>query len=219
MIKDVVAAGGAGLLIPAVLFALLLYATRGLFGLHGRRSQHRREFLDIWDPKRADDDIWLEVTVRHLCGTSLPAHVIRTALKHPHSTQALNELSELWQFFDYDPETRHVRWAHARHRRAFRRQLSRYWPFVRYMLLAFAAMGALYAAPHAKGFAQWVCGFLATIFGVGAFLNLWFGDAEATAAKVGEAWIARINGAPSSSTHVDIQDAPALSAAHHLPNT
>lgn len=210
MIKDVVAAGGAGLLIPAVLFALLLYATRGLFGLHGRRSQHRREFLDIWDPKRADDDIWLEVIARHLCGTSLPAHVIRTALKHPHSTQALNELSELWQFFDYDPETRQVRWARARHRRAFRRQLSRYWPFVRYMLLAFAAMGMLYVAPHAKGIAQWVCGLLTTIFGVGAFANLWFGDAEATAAKVGEAWIARINDASSCSTHVDVQETPIL---------
>lgn len=193
MIKDVVAAGGAGLLIPAVLFALLLYVTRGLFGLHGRRSQHRREFLDIWDPKRADDGIWLEVTVRHLCGTSLPAHVIHTALKHPHSSQAIYELSELWQFFDYDPETRLVRWAHARHKRVFLRQLSRIWPFVRYMLLASVAMGALYAALHTNGIAQWTCGFLTTIFGVGAFVSLWFSDGENTAARVGDAWIERIN--------------------------
>ncbi|EGD18123.1 hypothetical protein XGA_3286, partial [Xanthomonas hortorum ATCC 19865] len=44
MFKDMIAAGGPGLLIPIVLFALIIYATRGLFDLHGRRSQHRREF-------------------------------------------------------------------------------------------------------------------------------------------------------------------------------
>lgn len=50
LIKDVIAAGGPCLLIPVVLLALLFYAVRGLFGLHGRRSQNRREFLEHWDP-------------------------------------------------------------------------------------------------------------------------------------------------------------------------
>ena len=41
LIKDVLGAGGPGLLIPVVLFGLVLYAARGLFGLHGRRNQSR----------------------------------------------------------------------------------------------------------------------------------------------------------------------------------
>ena len=115
MFKDLISAGGPGLLIPVVLFALLFYAIRGLFGLHGRRSQHRREFLEHWDVKRIDDDLWLEVTIRHLYGTHLPAHVIRTAFAHPHTSQALLDLSELWPLLDYAPETRGVSWRHKRH--------------------------------------------------------------------------------------------------------
>ena len=71
--------------------------------------------LEHWDPKRIDDDLWLEVTIRHLYGTHLPAHVIRTAFAHPHTSQALIDLSGLWLFLDYDSESRSVRWRHRRH--------------------------------------------------------------------------------------------------------
>jgi len=43
------------------------------------------------------------VKIRHLYGTHLPAHVIRSVLAHPHTSQALLDLSELWDLFDYDP--------------------------------------------------------------------------------------------------------------------
>ncbi|MBB2758112.1 UNVERIFIED_ORG: hypothetical protein GGR68_002270 [Xanthomonas campestris] len=193
MFKDMIAAGGPGLLIPIVLFALIIYATRGLFDLHGRRSQHRREFLEHWDPKRADDDLWLEVTVRHLYGQPLPAHVIRTALSHPHCSQALMDLSEIWEFYQYDSDTQTVRWAHTRHKRAVRRWLNHRWSLVRYFLLASMAMGATYAAAHASGLWQWLYAVAAAVLGICAFINLWHCDAEKTAANVGEIWIKRIN--------------------------
>lgn len=193
MFKDLISAGGPGLLIPIVLFALLFYAIRGLFGLHGRRSQHRREFLEYWDPKRIDDDLWLEVTIRHLYGTHLPAHVIRIAFAHPHTSQALLDLSELWLFLDYDPETRSVRWQHKRHRNKTSRVALRFWPVLRYFLMIGAGVIAAYYATRIDGFNQWVFATFAVVMGAGALLSLWHSDAEKVAAKVGEAWIKRIN--------------------------
>lgn len=193
MFKDMIAAGGPGLLIPIVLFALIIYATRGLFDLHGRRSQHRREFLEHWDPKRADDDLWLEVTVRHLYGQPLPAHVIRTALSHPHCSQALMDLSEIWEFYQYDSDTQTVSWAHTRHKRAVRTWLNHRWSLARYFLLACLAMAATYVAANASGLSQWLYAVAAAVLGICAFINLWHCDAEKTAANVGEIWIKRIN--------------------------
>lgn len=193
MIKDVIATGGPGLLIPVVLFALLFYAARGLFGLHGRRSQHRREFLEQWDPARIDDDLWLEVTIRHLYGTSLPAHVIRTALKHPHSSQGLIDLSDLWELFDYDPTGRTVQWRKSRFRHTASHRLLRAWPFVRYMLFACIGAGSAYLATMIGGVNKWIFSILARIMGVGALLSLWHSDVERAAATVGEAWRIRIN--------------------------
>jgi len=193
MFNDLITAGGPGLLIPVVLFALLFYAVRGLFGLHGRRSQHRREFLEHWDPKRIDDDLWLEVTIRHLYGTHLPAHVIRTAFTHPHTSQALLDLSELWAFFNYDPETRIVSWQHKHHRNPATRGLLRHWPVLRYFLFAGAAMGAAYYATRIEGLNQWVFAIFAVVMGTAAFLSLWHGEALKVAATVGQVWIKRIN--------------------------
>lgn len=193
MFSDLVTAGGPGLLVPVVLFALLFYAVRGLFGLDGRRSQHRREFLEHWDSKRIDDDLWLEVTIRHLYGTHLPAHIIRTALAHPHTSQALRDLSELWQLFCYDPETQRVSWEHRRHRHPAARRFLRHWPTARYFLFAIGGAGAAYLAAHLNGLNQWILSTLALILGACAFLSLWHGEAEKVAATVGQAWIKRIN--------------------------
>ena len=193
LIKDVIAAGGAGFLIPVVLFALLLYAVRGLFGLHGRRSQHRREFLEHWDAKRIDDDLWLEVTIRHLYGTHLPAHVIRSALAHSHTSKALLDLSELWDFFDYDPETRAVAWKYKWQRNARARSLMRHWPTLRYFMFAGLGAYAAYLATRVVGFNQWVFSILGMVMIAAAFVSLWHSEALRVAATIGEPWIKRIN--------------------------
>ncbi len=115
LVKEIIAAGGSALLIPAVLFVLVLYVIRGLSGLHGRRSQNRKEFLDLWDSTRSQDDLWLEVVVRHLFGSYLPARVIRLALAQPDKAQSLLDLAELWPLFRFDPASQTVSWLHKRH--------------------------------------------------------------------------------------------------------
>ncbi len=120
--KELVDIGGIGFIIPAVLGLVVFHIARGLFGMHGRRHQSRKEFLELWDETRAGHDLWLETIVRHLIGTYLPAHVIRLALACPDKAQSLFDLSELWPLLRYDREARTVTWLHPRHRAAEKRK-------------------------------------------------------------------------------------------------
>ncbi len=193
MFKDVIDAGGPGLLIPAVLFALAFYVIRGVFGFHGRKSQHRSEFLERWDPKRIDDDLWLEVTIRQIFGMYLPAHAIRVALLQPHCSQALIDLSELWNFLYYDNEHKAVRWLHKRHHNPRTRRFARYWGFARYVLLALGATISTIIAYTTTGLSQWVYASLAIILAAGALTSITYDEAEKIANTQGEAWIKKIN--------------------------
>lgn len=177
----------------------------------GRRSQQRREFLEHWDPKRIDDDLWLEVTIRHLYGTHLPAHVIRTALAHPHASQALLDLSDLWPFFRYDAQTRTVAWQHLTYRSARARGVLRYWPTIAYVLLACLGMGSAYMASGLSGLNQWMYSFLAMMLIAIALICLQHGDALKVVARVGDAWLRNINAASASqrSAENERSDAPA----------
>lgn len=121
LLKEVIAAGGSRLLIPAVLFVLVLYAIRGLSGLHGRRSQNRKDFLDLWDSTRSQDHLWLEVVIRHLFGSYLPARIIRLALAQPDKAQSLLNLAELWPLFRFDPTSETASWLHKCHETSKRR--------------------------------------------------------------------------------------------------
>ncbi|WDS34759.1 hypothetical protein [Pseudoxanthomonas sp.] len=192
MFKDVIDAGGPGLLIPTVLFALAFYVIRGVFGVHGRKSQHRSEFLERWDPKRIDDDLWLEVTIRQLFGMHLPAHAIRVALLQPHSSQALIDLSELWNFLHYDSEHKVVRWLHKRHKNPRTRRFARYLGIARYVMLAMATTTSTIIAYNATGLSQWVYASLAIILTAGAFISVTYDEAEKIANTQGEAWINKI---------------------------
>lgn len=195
MIKDIVDAGGPSLLIPAIIFILVLYAARGLFGLHGRKGQHRKEFLDLWDRTKAEDDLWLEVTVRHQFGTYLPAHIIRIALKHPASSQALVDLSELWALLRYEASTQSVRWKHPRYEKLHRSPLRRSWPFIAYVLLAsLGGLSALiaYHADHSL-FVRWTYSFLSVVLIGAALIQLMRDEAIKVAAESGNEWIHRIN--------------------------
>lgn len=138
------------------------------------------------------------MTIRHLYGTHLPAHVIRNALAHPHTSKALLDLSELWDFYEYDPQTRTVRWQHKFHRSTKARGLLRHWPTLRYFLFATAGVAAGYYATRIQGLNQWIFAMFALIAGAAAFLSLWHGEALKVAATEGEAWIKRINDASAS---------------------
>lgn len=195
MLKDIITVGGAGYLIPAVLFGLALYVARGLFGWHGRRSQQRKEFLDLWDATRSQDDLWLEVAVRHLFGTYLPAHVIRLALSRPDKTQALFDLSELWPLLRFDPESQTVEWAHRRHRTRARRKFGRYLLLAGYigcalLTLLLAAAAVRFGPATLYG---WMYGTGAVASVIAAYACLTREDAFKLAADRGSEWVARIN--------------------------
>lgn len=193
--KELIAAGGAAYLMPAVLFALVLYAVRGLSGLHGRRSQQRKDFLDLWSDPRSQDDVWLEVAVRHLFGTYLPAHVIRLALAQPDKAQSLLDLSELWPLLRYDPDARTVDWRLKRHATRTSRRLSRVVLFILYIVLCVAALGAAWLASRLGhgAITGWVYGVGALLLGFVALVCLMRDDAVEAAANVGDTWMARIN--------------------------
>jgi hypothetical protein len=208
MIKDIVDAGGPGLLIPALLFLLVLYAARGIFGLHGRKGQHRREFLDLWDPTKVDDDLWLEVAIRHQFGTYLPGHVIRTILKHPATSQGLLDVSELWPLLQYDAPTRTVRWRSARHEKLGDSRIGRFAPFLWYFILASLAGVAVMIAYYAQQSAltRWSYSVLAVILVGAAFTQLMRDDAIKVAAQSGNLWIQRINATASKTADSDPEE-------------
>ena len=170
MMKEIIAAGGSRLLIPAVLSVLVLYAIRGLSGLHGRRSQNRKEFLELWDSTRSQDDLWLEVVIRHLFGSYLPAHIIRLALAQPGKAQSLLDLAELWPLFHFDPTSQKMSWLHKRHETSKKRLVGRVTLLISYVALALiAALSALVAFQHGpSSFLGWLYGICALIFGLAA---------------------------------------------------
>lgn len=193
--KELVEIGGVGFIIPAVLSVVMLYAIRGLFGMHGRRSQSRKEFLELWDEKRARDDLWLETSIRHLIGTYLPAHVIRLALSCPDKAQSLFDLSDLWPLLCYDRKTRTVTWLHARHRHPGKRRQGRFLLYLGYFACATSAFLVANAAANSgpRTFSGWVFGILAILLGVIAIFILMREETIKVANAVGDEWIHRIN--------------------------
>lgn len=199
---EILAAGGTSYLIPAVLFVLVLYVARGLFGLHGRRSQSRKEFLELWESARSQDDLWLEISVRHLFGAYLPTHVIRIALQQPDKAQSLLDLAEVWSLFQFDPETRTVNWKNKRHLTSARRRGGQIALLSAYFACAlFAVLSAVIAANSGpSSLLGWVYGFCATVLGALAIICLLREDTIKTAASVGQGWVDRINQSANKGT-------------------
>lgn len=193
--KELIEIGGAGFLIPAVFSVLVLYAARGLFGWYGHRSQHRKEFLELWEQARHQDDLWLEVAVRHWLGTYLPAHVIRLAMSQPDKSQSLIELSELWPLFRYDRDARSVGWLHKRHQTPAKFKSGRGVLLTGYFVCALLAVisGVTASRFGPQVLSGWAYGFLAVILGFLAFACLMREDTMKIGAMVGEEWLGRIN--------------------------
>lgn len=200
--KELVEAGGVGYLIPAVLAALVFYLLRGLFGMYVHKSSARKEFLELWERSRSEDDVWLEVVVRHWIGTYLPAHVIRLALAQPDKTQSLFELAELWPFLLYDRATRTVRWRKPRLRALERTKPGRWLWGVVYLVLIFSAMGCgviAYKITEINGM-RWIYSAGALVFLFLALAALMREESSKIIAASSEEWIARINAVTSSGT-------------------
>lgn len=195
MLDKILEMGGQGFFIPAVLSVLVLYATRGLFGLHGRRSQQRKEFLELWDSARSQDNFWLEVVVKHLIGVYLPAHVIRLALAQPNRSDALFELAELWPLWRYRPDAEKVEWLNRHHQVISKRKVIRKVILLAYFACAGIAICAAVAAAYfGHGtFSGWLYGAFAVIMAVAAIGCVLRDETIRVAVEIGDDWVERIN--------------------------
>lgn len=195
MLEEVIKAGGGPFLIFGVVVALGFYAVRGVFGLHGRRGQHRKEFLELWSDGRDRDALWLQVAVRHAFGAYLPTPVIRLALARPDSSQSLIDLSAIWDMLAYDSTSQKVHWRYRRHATSSRRSWLRRALILGYFLSMFAAAaGAYSSAQHGSTSAVgWIYGFFTAVMIGMAYLCLEHEDKIGVSVRVSDAWIKRIN--------------------------
>ncbi|MDR7100458.1 hypothetical protein J2X04_002839 [Lysobacter niabensis] len=196
MLKEILEVGGSGYFIPALLLICSLYVVRGIFGLNGRRSQHRREFLELWDDAQSKDDLWLEVAIRHLFGTFVPARFIRLALSQPDKSQALRDLSELWPLLQFEGASHAATWRSRWHRSRRRRTIQRRLLIASYFLLPFIAIASALIAIQfpTTSFSSWIYWVNAGLFLVVAFICLEKAETVGIAEHVGDEWLARING-------------------------
>ncbi|MFZ5636430.1 MAG: hypothetical protein ACOY82_07550 [Pseudomonadota bacterium] len=193
--REILEVGGAGFLIPAVLFVLVLYGIKGLYGLIGHRSRHRKEFLDLWDPARAQDDLWLEVIVRHHFGTTLPACIIRLALAQPDKSQSLSEVCVLWPLIRYERETQTVAWQSRRHVDLNTRRIERGAMKVAFPALALVAVGCgivvVETGPHT--ISGWVYAIASLAASGWALVVVARHETITVAIEIGDDWVRRIN--------------------------
>jgi len=114
--------------------------------LHASKRQSRRDFLELWRGVDALDDMGLEVTVRHLIGTYLPAPIIRMVIQRGFSTQALFELAEIWSLVAFDPDNGTLKWKKPAYAEPASRGWLRFFLMGGYIAAALIAVLFLYLA-------------------------------------------------------------------------
>lgn len=113
---------GSTLLIPLVVAGALPFLAKGLFTFHRSRSQDRKDFLDLWVKRDPTDDLWLQVSVRHVYGEYLPAAVLRHLIAQPQGGRALSEISYAWPLLEWDDDLKCLHWREPKHCSMVRRR-------------------------------------------------------------------------------------------------
>ena len=219
MIEQLLSVGGQQLLLPVLIALGGLYAARGLFGLHGRMGQRRRDFIELWSSERAQDDLWLQVVVRHLFGSYLPAPVIRKVMGWPDAAASLLAIADVWPMLILDPETKAVRWKRKLYENARLMRAMRFLMFAAYVALASVAVLAGFISFRSPALSLPAISFAITALALGgvSLVCLMRYDSLEAAYKHGPGLLARLNfpGAPApvapSNMHVteSIEASPA----------
>jgi hypothetical protein len=115
MLQELLEFGGRQLIAPIALAVIATWFVRTLFSVHRTKSQHRRDFLELWPTVQAPDDLWIEVAIRHLYGEHLPAAVIRSLQRASQPALALRQISSAWALLAMDDETNEIRWRSRSH--------------------------------------------------------------------------------------------------------
>ena len=119
-------------------------------------TQRRKEFLELWTSHHPNDDFWLQVAIRHLCGRYLPVSVIRRTLRWPDGAEALLAIAELWPMLTFDDATNRVGWKRARFNRKRNLWIERAVLLILYTFfgtMAFLAFSASFSSPALSAWA------------------------------------------------------------------
>ena len=183
------------IVVPALVTAFA-WAVKTVFGFHQWRGQNRREFLEIWKSGDKSDDLWVEVVVRHLTGTYLPAKVIRALGAAPGRAEALLEMSAAWPLLRLDESTGRIIWKNPNHRK--RQQRRRRWRASNtgYFLCSYACVlsGMLASSLSATVGGAWIYGTISVMAGLSALRLLWKADELKSADAVAPSLIRLVNG-------------------------
>ena len=146
MLEGILSLLGKPFVLPASFLLIGAWALNKMIALHDSKRRNRVEFLERWQPIDSMDDVRLEVTVRHLVGTYLPADIIRTMYRTPFPTQALLDLATIWPLVEFDPMTRMLGWKKSGYGDVKGRRLYRVILLFCYIAFALVAFVFLYSA-------------------------------------------------------------------------
>ncbi len=146
MIEKLLEVSNGKLLIPVLCALAGAVLVKGIFNLHRSKSADRRDFLDLWMRNEERDDIWLEVSVRHLFGAYLPASIIRSLMQGPQAARALLEVSEFWDLLEMNDETLELDWKKKSHATPDGRRNWRYALNTLYFVAMGSALVSIYIA-------------------------------------------------------------------------
>jgi hypothetical protein len=195
MIDDVVSAIGSWAILPAALLALAGYLISLLVGLHGSKSQLRTKFLELWPNALRQDDMSLEVTVRHGFGTYLPASVIRRVCRLDHCADRILHLTQLWPLLHHRRPDGQLQWIKV----SYEDPKTLAWAergftalYFSISFAAFASFGAAIELGH-KSTLAWMCGLNALLFLTLAFAMLSKAEMFSLARKQGARLLGEVN--------------------------
>lgn len=185
------------LLLPVLLVMGLAWIVKILFGLHKWRGQNRKEFLESWPTGDKHDDIWLEVVIRHLTGTYLPASLIRRVESVPGKVEALFEIAQVWPFLQINPVNGVLAWRKPGHdTHAKRRQRWRAWNagyFVAAYIAAWLGMTLTRLSP--TEWLTWLVAMVTLAAGTLALRCLVLADTLKNVDKIAPRWLAYFSAA------------------------
>lgn len=196
MIEEVLKAVGPAAVVPIAAIALAGYVISMLTGWHRTKGQRRIEFLGLWRGTSQMDDMALEVTVRHLFGTYLPASVIRRICASDHCADELFNVTQIWSLFRYDPVSRKVCWAKSRYANSRVLLIEDVLFKALYFLLASMVVVCVFVAIGSgpKSLTAWLYGINALLFGILAIASLAKSETLASARKFGQQSLDRLGG-------------------------
>lgn len=220
MMDAVLSAMGNWAILPAVLLALAGYLISLLIGLHGTKSQARTKFLELWPTAVKQDDMVLEVTVRHGFGTYIPASVIRSACRLDHCADRILLLAQLWSLLQHRRPEGRLQWIKPSYSdpkylaRAERVFTALYFVIA---LAAFASFSVAIDLGH-KSTLAWICGVNALLFLTVAFGMLGKAEMFSVARKQGKRLLEDVNLEPGVAASAEAQSptAGAVGRLHPL---